>query len=78
MAKKEWTEQERNELAKTLYGIIGANITSEEEDAIYDAISIISPEISAAVEGRIDQISDDFYAMMRGELPIDELEDENF
>lgn len=42
--KKQWTEQELRGLCDKLMDIIGADITYEEETALYDAVSIISPE----------------------------------
>lgn len=64
MAKKEWTEQERWELAGKLYQIIGADIDYDEEQAIYDAISIVSPTFSDAIEERL-QDSEDYAEALR-------------
>ena len=48
---KKWNNNERGELAVKLEGIIGADIDLNEEEALRDAIRLISPE----------------YANMRGE-----------
>ena len=64
MAKKEWTDDERFDIAQTIYGLIGLDIDSKEEQAIYDAIHIISPEYAAAMDER-DQELEDFYYTMR-------------
>lgn len=44
---KEWNEKERWNLAATLEGILGADLDADEEDAIRDAIRIVSPEFAA-------------------------------
>ena len=50
MKKKEWNEKERIALAAKLEGILGADLDPDEEQAIRDAISIISPEYAEAIE----------------------------
>lgn len=42
--KKELTKQERYELAGKLFGILGADLDFDEEDAIIEAIAVVSPE----------------------------------
>lgn len=44
---KEWNEKERWNLAATLEGILGADLDADEEQAIRDAIRIVSPEFAA-------------------------------
>lgn len=41
---KEYTEQERWNIAAKLEGILGADLDGDEEDAIQDAIRLICPE----------------------------------
>lgn len=48
--KKGWTREERDDLCAKLEGILGADLDDDERDAIYDAISIISPGYAAALE----------------------------
>lgn len=76
MAKKEWTEQERWELAGTLYQIIGADIDYDEEQAIYDAIHIISPEFAKELDERDQALEDYFYTLrLEAEFGLDKTND---
>lgn len=45
---KEWNDKERWNLAAKLEGILGADLDPDEEDAIRDAIRIVSPEYAAS------------------------------
>ena len=63
MAKKEWTEQERWDLAQKIYGLIGLDIDYDEEQAIYDAIHIISPEFAKEMDERDQALEDYFYTL---------------
>ncbi len=63
MSKKEFTEQERFEIAQTLYNLIGLDIDLNEEQAIYDAIHIISPEFADAIDERDKELEDEYYVM---------------
>ena len=64
MAKKEWTDKERWDLAHKLFQITGADIDDDEEKALYDAISIISPEYWEAIEEREKEM-EDFFDVIR-------------
>lgn len=48
--KKDWTQEERDDLCAKLEGILGADLDDDERDAIYDAIGIISPGYAEALE----------------------------
>lgn len=63
MSKKEFTEQERFEIAQTLYNLIGLDIDLNEEQAIYDAIHIISPEYAEVMDERDQELEDQYYVM---------------
>lgn len=63
MSKKEFTEQERFEIAQTLYNLIGLDIDLNEEHAIYDAIHIISPEFAKEMDERDKELEDEYYVM---------------
>lgn len=63
MSKKEFTEQERFDLAQKIYGLIGLDIDYDEEQAIYDAIHIISPEFADAMDERDKELEDEYYVM---------------
>lgn len=72
MSKKEFTEQERFEIAQTLYNLIGLDIDLNEEQAIYDAIHIISPEFAKEVDERDQSLEDYFYTLrLEDELGLD-------
>ena len=43
---KEWNDDERWALAEKLEGILGADLDPDEEDAIRDAIRLISPQFA--------------------------------
>ena len=47
---KELTKEQRYALAGTLRGILGADITPDEEDALEQAIRIVSPEFAADMD----------------------------
>lgn len=58
---KELTKEERYALAVKLDGILGANLTPDEEYAIEQAIEIISPEFAqgtADLEKEVDEFFD--------------------
>ena len=61
--KQEWTDDERFEIAQTLYHLIGLDIDLNEEQAIYDAIHIISPEFAKAIYERDQELEDEYYVM---------------
>ncbi len=48
--KTEWAEKERFDLCAKLEGIFGADLDLDEYDAIFNAISIISPAYAEAIE----------------------------
>lgn len=73
MAKKEWNEQERYDLAKKLFAITGADLDFDEEAAIYDAIRIISPKYAEILEKREQEMADVFDALrVMNEIDMEE------
>ena len=72
--KKEWNENERWALAETLHGIIGADLSVEEEDAIYDAIRLISPEYAQEMDELAQECIADYEA--NKDRPLEEIEAE--
>ena len=75
--KKEFTEQERFEIAQTIHGLLGLDdIDAKEEQAIYDALHIISPEFAEAIDEHLQAMEDDFYVMRITDMLKNEQEDE--
>ena len=50
-SKKEYTDEERSEIAATLEELVGLEgISAKEEQAIFDAIKIVCPEYADSLE----------------------------
>ena len=61
MAKKEFTKEERWNIAEHLYGVLcGCDLLPEEEDAIEQAMEIVSPEWVEEFERREKEAADWF------------------
>ena len=64
---KEDTSDERRNIAEDLEGLLGADIDAEEEQAIYDAIEIISPEYAEGMRQFEQEVVDEFKAELEKE-----------
>ena len=50
-SKKEYTDEERYNIAATLEGLIGLDdVSAKEEQAIFDAIRLVCPEYADSIE----------------------------
>lgn len=76
---KELTKKERYDLAVTLDGILGADITPEEDFALRQAIAIVSPEFAAGTE-EAEREADEWFANATEEdfKKLDDWTKENF
>lgn len=79
MANKEWTKEERWQIADTLYGILcGAELMEVEEVALEKAIEIVSPEWVEAVDAQEEEAIEFFRDTLNAETEVltEELQEE--
>lgn len=64
---KEYTTDERQKIAAHLENLLGADIDAEEEQAIYDAIEIVSPEYAEGMRQFEQEVVGEFKAELEKE-----------
>ena len=64
---KEWNEKERWALAAKLDQILGADLMPDEEDALKDAIRLISPQFADMMDEDIREAAEAYGRMVEEE-----------